>query len=238
MVVPLESLVISGVKVEHHVVILPVGNASVTVVVVSGLGIDVRIILVGDGLAVLVVELSCDCKVRNDFPVYGRICYHISAGSLVGLQVGDCERMAVVICAVAPVVTCLLVIHREDRISPVCKSSVVVPAVVADVGAGLHGQVVEHLVLHAEISAVLVIAVLDVHTVVEIIVETRGEACPVCRTLYLHGSVVGNRSLSEHEVIPAGVGGPGGLEFLDGRIVDTVGIGRSDILLHLTGIAP
>ena len=60
MVVPLESLVISGVKVEHHVVIFPVGNASVTVVVVSGLGVDIRIILVGDSLAVLVVELSCN----------------------------------------------------------------------------------------------------------------------------------------------------------------------------------
>ena len=60
MVVSLEGLVISGVKIEHHVVILPVGNASVTVVVVSGLGVDIRIILVGDSLAVLVVELSCN----------------------------------------------------------------------------------------------------------------------------------------------------------------------------------
>ena len=52
-------------------------------------------------------------------------------------------------------------------------------AAVADVGVGLHDEVVVNFVFHSETTSKFVVVVLDVHSVVQEVVGARCETCLV-----------------------------------------------------------
>ena len=143
--------------------------------------------------------------------------------------------MVIILDTVLPVFS-VLIIDRENWISGIREAIVVVPLVAGQVGAGLHPEIVINLVLDGEVAAVFLVIVLDVHTVVAVVVGGGKEGGSVIAALYLDCRVVRYRNIAEHDVVPSGVGGPSGLEFLDGRIVHTVGIHGTDIGRGQAGI--
>ena len=143
--------------------------------------------------------------------------------------------MRIVLGTVQPVIA-VVVVDREDRVAPVGQSAVVVTLVAGDVGAGLHAQVVQQLVLDREITAVFAVGVLDVHAVVEVVVGAGLEHRAVVAALHLHGGVVRHGGGAEHQVVPARVGRPGRLQLRNRGIIDAVGIGRTDVGRRQSGV--
>ena len=143
--------------------------------------------------------------------------------------------MRIVLGAVQPVIA-VVVVDREDRVAPVGQSAVVVTLVAGDVGAGLHAQVVQQLVLDREITAVFAVGVLDVHAVVEVVVGAGLEHRAVVAALHLYGGVVRHGRRAEDQVVPARVGRPGRLQLRNRGIIDAVGIGRTDVGRRQSGV--
>ena len=143
--------------------------------------------------------------------------------------------MVVVAGAVQPV-GAVLVVNREDRVTVEGPAGVVVALAVHDVRARAQDEVLEQPLVHGEPAAELLIVVIDEDTVVPVVVGAGHEVGLVVGTAHLHGGVVGNRLLAQDQVLPAGVGGPGRLEFLNGRIVNAVGVDGAHIQRGEAGV--
>ena len=100
----------------------------------------------------------------------------------------------------------------------------------------LQDEVLEDFVVYGELASELVIPVVHEDAVVPEVVGTGYELGLVVGTAHLYGRVIGNRQFAQDEIFPAGVGGPGGLQFLNGRIIDTVGIHGAHVLRDKTGV--
>ena len=230
-----ESPIERGVGFENDVVVLPVVDRPVTVVEHARLGIFFRKIFVGNLLAVLVIKLRHDIQAGKHVPVHRSERNDVEPLRIVLLQIGQGQRMRIVLGAIKPVIA-LVVVNREDRVAPVGQSAVVVALVAGDVGAGLHAQIIPQFVLDREISSVFTVGVLDVHTVVEIIVGAGLKHRAVIAALHLHGRVVRHGGRAEHQVVPARVGRPGRLQLRNRGIIDAVGIGRADVSRRQAGV--
>ena len=230
-----EHLVIGAVDVHHHVVFLAVGNLAVSVVEITRFRIHVRVVDVLDALAVLVVELAGDGETVEQVPFDAGIGDDAQAFRRVLGQLLEGDGMVVVAGAVQPV-GAVLGIDRENRVTVEGTAGVVVALAVHDVRARGQDEVLEQPLVDRETAAELLVVVIDEDTVVPVVVGAGHEVGLVVGAAHLHGGVVGNRLVAQDQVLPAGVGGPGRHEFLDGRIVHAVGVDGAHVLRGEAGV--
>ena len=230
-----QHLVVGAIDVHHHIVVLAVADLAVTVVEVTRFRVHARIVDVLDALAVLVVELAGYGEAVEQVPFDAGVGDDAEAFRRVLGQFLEGDRMVVVAGAVQPV-GAVLMIDREDGVAVEGTAGVVVALAVHDVRARGEDEVLEQPLVHGEASAELLIVVVDEDAVVPIVVGAGHEVGLVVGTAHLDGGVVRDRLAAQDQVLPAGVGGPGRLEFLDGRIVHTVGVDGAHVLRGEAGI--
>ena len=230
-----QDLIVGAIDVHHHIVFLAVDDRAVAVVEVTRLRIHVRVVDVLDALAVLVVELAGDGKAVKQSPFDTGVTD--DAKTLRGVlgQFLERDRMVVVAGAVQPV-GAVFVIDRENRVAVEGTAGVVVALAVHDVRARRQDEVLEDPLVHGEPAAELLIVVIDKDAVVPVVVGTGHEVGLVVGAAHLHGRIVGNGLLAQDQVFPAGVGGPGRLQFLDGRVVNAVGVDGAHVLRGEAGV--
>ena len=230
-----QHLVVGAVNVHHYIVFLAVGNLAVAVVEITRFRIHARVVDVLDALAMLVIELAGDGETVEQIPFDAGVGDDAEAFRGVLGQFLERDRMVVVAGAVQPVGT-VLVVNREDRVAVERTAGVVVALAVHDVRARRQDEVLEDPLVHGDPAAELLIVVIDEDAVVPVVVGAGQEIGLVVGAAHLHGGVVGDRLVAEDQVFPAGVGGPGRLEFLDGRIVNAVGVDGAHVLRGEAGV--
>ena len=217
-----------GEVLRHEVEILGVADDATPPVLGTHLRVFLGQVLVVDGAAILVVELTGQLELRQQLPLGGTGGDHIQHLGLVGPVLADGDGVAVVVgggLVIAPV----LVVDRVDGVAPVRLTAVVVAVAQVEDVRGPYGEVVEQLVAHVQVVSTLHVVVVHVHAHVGEVVGAQVEAGGLVGARHPHGGVVREGALVEDQLVPAGVGGPAGLQLLYGGVVDPCGVALAHV---------
>ena len=217
-----EFLLEVGESFRNQIVSLPVLYLCLTVAEFSGFGIFLRIVSVGYGLAKLIVQLGSQFQEREELPFqrYGR--NDIQRLGFILLQVCNRHRMAEITC-IGQIIVPVFVINRINRVSPVRQATVGIAHTAGkDIGKA-YFEVIIYIMIYTQIVSTFCVVIFYIHTIICIEISAKIENSPVIGTGNRSSGIIGNRSVTEYQIIPTGIGSPGSLQFFYRWIVNTGG---------------